>query len=78
LTRCYGDNRTPSLMFLWPSGYFPLSLGSLNGTCREALDTIELRSVRLMIVSRTRKYFSASMAVALVCWVVPTSWRDGG
>jgi len=45
---------------------YRLLLGSLIGTCREVLTTIELPSgqVRLMIVSRTRKNFSASMCVA--------------
>ena len=45
---------------------YPFLLGSLIGTCREVLTTIELPSgrVRLMIVSRTRKNFSASMCVA--------------
>jgi hypothetical protein len=46
--------------------YFPRLPGSLTGTCREVLSTIGLPSgwLRLMIVSRTRKNFSASMCVA--------------
>jgi hypothetical protein len=45
---------------------YPLLLAGLMGTCREVLTTIELPSgqVRLRIVSRTRKNFSASMCVA--------------
>jgi hypothetical protein len=43
--------------------YFPLSLGSLIGTCREVLTILGLPSgwVRLMTVSRSRMNFSASM-----------------
>jgi hypothetical protein len=46
--------------------YFPLSLGSLIGTCREVLTILGLPSgwVRLMTVSRRRMNFSASMGVA--------------
>jgi hypothetical protein len=52
---------------------YPVLLGNLIGTCREVLTTIELPSgqVRLMIVSRIRKNFSASMCVASLVGFAP-------
>jgi hypothetical protein len=59
--------------------YFPLSLGSLIGTCREVLTTLGLPSgwVRRMAVSSSRMNFSASMCVASLTITSPVlsgSW----